>query len=594
MQCELKNIEKRFGKQVVFKNLSFSFDHCGLYVIQGESGSGKTTFLNILAGYESFDGGSRNIDSDFRITCIFQNYELIDALTVKENIELYESLYHQTVDEKSEILSQLGLIEILEQYPNECSHGQQQRIGIARALMMDPHIILCDEPTESLDQENKERVMALLKQLAKTKVVIVATHELTLIQAYDPFVLTLQNHCIETTEEVHGEHVLAEPHTLQLDQPHLKAIISSLLRKRTRIQMLLLSIFSIGLMLFIQVNFQAFYPKNTRNALNADVIYLTGTTNFINRYDLQQKFMNFDIKPILNLSLTSMNGKYYRTQIVPYVKNENDFLIVGETSPKNNGILINQNAAKLFMQHHSCAEIELLGKEVDITYEGSISQQPLSFQITGILQEDDAGDFIQMYYDTEGLKAMIEENEASQNIVEVLLQTTNKFSIQTTSENIEAQYKKSKSLPSFETYQILMLVHGDRENEMGMYRIVFITMIALLGVIEIFYILYELKKEWNYQIASFALLHTMQVPLDKIKFAYWNAKRLLLFIPCIGMLLEIWLSSNLFSFSTHQYRIQLVVVACYAFVITLGILMHVQQLREEKISHILKEQKDYF
>lgn len=120
-----------------------------------KSGSGKSTLLNILAGYEEIDSGQRIIDKDIHITSIFQTYELINELTVYENLKMLEDIYNEDVSMDS-IMQQLGLQEIKDHYPYELSAGQQQRVGIARALMQKPQVIICDEPTESLDIENKK------------------------------------------------------------------------------------------------------------------------------------------------------------------------------------------------------------------------------------------------------------------------------------------------------------------------------------------------------------------------------------------------------------------------------------------------------
>ena len=96
MKYGLEGIKKSFGRQTVFDGLDFDFSKCGLYLIKGESGSGKTTLLNIIAGYEDFDGGKRVIKKGTKIAYIFQTYELINNLTVAENIDLFENsrLFH--------------------------------------------------------------------------------------------------------------------------------------------------------------------------------------------------------------------------------------------------------------------------------------------------------------------------------------------------------------------------------------------------------------------------------------------------------------------------------------------------------------------
>lgn len=141
MQLALQNIDKSFGNHIVFQNLSFDFSNCGFYLLCGKSGSGKSTLLNILAGYEDIESGQRIVDASIHITSIFQTYELIDELTVYENLKMIEDIYHEDVSMDT-IMLQLGLQEIQDHYPHELSAGQQQRVGIARALMQKPQVII--------------------------------------------------------------------------------------------------------------------------------------------------------------------------------------------------------------------------------------------------------------------------------------------------------------------------------------------------------------------------------------------------------------------------------------------------------------------
>ena len=126
MQLALQNIDKSFGNHIVFQNLSFDFSNCGFYLLCGKSGSGKSTLLNILAGYEDIESGQRIVDASIHITSIFQTYELIDELTVYENLKMIEDIYHEDVSMDT-IMSQLGLQEIQDHYPHELSAGQQQK-----------------------------------------------------------------------------------------------------------------------------------------------------------------------------------------------------------------------------------------------------------------------------------------------------------------------------------------------------------------------------------------------------------------------------------------------------------------------------------
>ena len=149
----IEDCSKSFGNQVIFDHISLQIDTPGMYVICGKSGCGKSTLLNMIAGFEPVTSGS--ITTDAEVMTIFQNYELIDELSVYDNI----FLERKEEEKDKEFICKLGLEKLLQQYPNELSGGQKQRVGIVRALISNPKIICCDEPTESLDVTNKEIVL---------------------------------------------------------------------------------------------------------------------------------------------------------------------------------------------------------------------------------------------------------------------------------------------------------------------------------------------------------------------------------------------------------------------------------------------------
>lgn len=165
MFLEIRDIKKSFGtgdsKVDVLKGLDMDIEKGEFCVLLGPSGSGKSTLLNIIGGIESADGGSISIEgekladmkekklSQYRrkhLGYIFQMYNLIPNLTVRENIEVGAYLSDRALD-VDELLHTLGLFEHQRKLPNQLSGGQQQRTAIGRAIVKNPDILLCDEPT---------------------------------------------------------------------------------------------------------------------------------------------------------------------------------------------------------------------------------------------------------------------------------------------------------------------------------------------------------------------------------------------------------------------------------------------------------------
>ncbi|EFP94750.1 ABC transporter ATP-binding protein [Vibrio caribbeanicus] len=152
--------------------------------LMGESGSGKSTLLNLIAGLDVVDSGevlfpnfSMHQVTDFKRTAyrreniglIFQQFNLLPTLNIADNIRFCRQLKGQSEDRElwRQVVSALDLMPLLGRYPEEVSGGQQQRAAIARALYMEPKILLADEPTGSLDEKNAEAVMRLLTRLTR-------------------------------------------------------------------------------------------------------------------------------------------------------------------------------------------------------------------------------------------------------------------------------------------------------------------------------------------------------------------------------------------------------------------------------------------
>ena len=189
MKLELNNLKKSFGPKEILKGISFSFESGKIYLVKGVSGCGKTTLMNILGGIDKdFDGQViTSPEESGNIGYLFQRSLLLSSLTVRENLEVI------TDDDLkiNELCVSLGINDLLEKKPNELSGGERQRISIARALLRDPGLLLCDEPTASLDFANSEMVAKMVcSQKSENRIIIVATHD-TCFDKYADVILNL-------------------------------------------------------------------------------------------------------------------------------------------------------------------------------------------------------------------------------------------------------------------------------------------------------------------------------------------------------------------------------------------------------------------
>lgn len=198
---ELKNVRKIYGKGAAkveaLKKVNFVANAGEVVLIMGPSGAGKSTFLTIAGSLQKPTSGQVYIngkdiasisakESNYlrlnQIGFILQAYNLVPFLTVKEQFELVDHVKKENnINEETlkKLLSQLGILNLLNKYPGELSGGQQQRAAIARALYADPEVLLADEPTASLDSKNVDEVGKLFKSLAKEykKAIILVTHD---------------------------------------------------------------------------------------------------------------------------------------------------------------------------------------------------------------------------------------------------------------------------------------------------------------------------------------------------------------------------------------------------------------------------------
>ncbi|MDV3205322.1 MAG: ABC transporter ATP-binding protein/permease [Weeping tea tree witches'-broom phytoplasma] len=212
---KLKNVFKKYGQNdqndiVVLKNISLEFPQKGLIFIIGKSGSGKTTLMHILGGLDKYSSGDmifKNISTkDFKpsnfdsyrnsaVGFVFQDYNLIDDFTVLQNMGIALELQSKKINSSkiNSVLKRLNLDNLGHRFPKQLSGGQQQRVAIARAIVKNPEIIMCDEPTGALDIKTEKDVLDILKELSKTKLVIINSHNLNAACSYADRIIELSD-----------------------------------------------------------------------------------------------------------------------------------------------------------------------------------------------------------------------------------------------------------------------------------------------------------------------------------------------------------------------------------------------------------------
>ena len=241
-----EDVHKRFGNLEVLKGVSLTAQEGDVIAMLGASGSGKSTFLRCINLLETPDEGHVYVRGELirmtknrrgevvpadqkqvarirsRLAMVFQQFNLWSHMTVLENVieapvHVHKVPKAKAVDQAKLILDKVGILDKLDYYPSHLSGGQQQRVGIARALAMEPDVLLFDEPTSSLDPELVGEVLRVMRQLAEEgRTMIVVTHELGFAREVSSHVVFLHQGRIE--EEGRPGDVLANPKSERLRQ----------------------------------------------------------------------------------------------------------------------------------------------------------------------------------------------------------------------------------------------------------------------------------------------------------------------------------------------------------------------------------------
>ena len=215
---ELKNVKKTYtvGEQKInaLDGIDLNINQGEFVVILGPSGAGKSTLLNLLGGMDKATSGSIMIGDDdiakftdkeltrYRandVGFIFQFYNIMPTLTVDENVNIIKDVTNTSKNSK-DVLKSVGLLKHADKFPQELSGGEQQRVSIARAIMKNPRILLCDEPTGALDSKTGVEVLKLLKEQCDVDTtVIIVTHN-SLISEIADRIIRIKNGKVESNE----------------------------------------------------------------------------------------------------------------------------------------------------------------------------------------------------------------------------------------------------------------------------------------------------------------------------------------------------------------------------------------------------------
>ena len=286
-----KVYKSKKGTKVALDIPSLTLPDTGMIFISGKSGSGKSTFINLIGGLDNVTTGNivvNGVDiaklnetalTKYRssiTTYIFQDYYLLPQLNVYENINLLLSDEEKDSSRIDEIIERTGLKEHIHKKTNELSGGERQRVAIARALAKRPKILLCDEPTGNLDEENSDVVLSILKELSKEILIIVVSHKRYECETYGDTILYLSNGKVKGSSNDFLDNLPSSPlETKKIVQNKVPVsntakLFAAFLKNKVGSSVFMIVMIALLLGLFYVI--QSFLSFNTNDAIKQSVL----------------------------------------------------------------------------------------------------------------------------------------------------------------------------------------------------------------------------------------------------------------------------------------------------------------------------------
>lgn len=373
---ELKNISKTYNhnnqSHVILDDMSYIFKEGSKTSILGESGSGKTTLLNLIGGIDlEFEGkllfrGNHVVDFDkFRrenVSFIFQDLNLINHLNLIKNITVSLTNNVKNKEEKAiELLKRVGLFDHKDKKPHQLSGGERQRVAIARALARETDVLLCDEPTGSLDDETKVEIMDFIMDVFKDKTVIFVTHDEDIAQSYADTILKFDDNGIDYQVKRTPNLKSSSQNQSTINNTFNKRFEFNLLSRKFSlfnssyliIIIAALFLFGTGIIKGIETEVDQYYIdkyKVDKIDVRTSRFTLDGFNQFVENYNSQNESQIFGFMTGLemNTTFTSSDTSYKKTLFNIQPRLEDSFqrdLIIGRFPQNNNEVLYSKGSA---------------------------------------------------------------------------------------------------------------------------------------------------------------------------------------------------------------------------------------------------------
>ncbi len=416
---ELRNITKKYQvadhQQVVFNELSYAFTAGVNLAILGSSGCGKTTLLNIIGGIDSdftgellFKGQAISNFDQYRrehVSFIFQDLNLIAHYNLVKNITI--GLTNDVVDKEQkalQLLERVGLKAHADKLPHQLSGGERQRVAVARALARDTDLLLCDEPTGSLDAETKAEIMQLIVDVFQDKTIIFITHDEAIAQRFSDIILTITDKklsVVSGSNDTAATLATAESTTQQADKTFNKRFEINLLSKKLNlfnaayliIVISAIFLFGTGLVRGIEHKIDDYlydkYKVDKLDVLTSDYT-LNGFSEFADDYNKQNnhQIVGYMTGAWLKTTFLDSNEEHYlfANMMQPAIKDrfEPD-IVYGRFPQKSNEVLYSKGAAQqMLYTYYSLALDSAAARNTLFERLSGISDEALFNELTAL------------------------------------------------------------------------------------------------------------------------------------------------------------------------------------------------------------------
>lgn len=397
---ELKNVSKIYNdSKVALQNINLKLNDTGFILINGKSGSGKTTLLNLIGNIILPSKGevtynNKNI-SDIKkytykyISYIFQDYNLFSSLNVLENIQFLNK------NANKELIKNFQIEDILNKKVNEISGGEARRVAVIRSIINNSKIVLCDEPTASLDLDNEKKVLELLKEKNKNSLVIVVSHHLDVIKPYADRIITLENGNVIEDKIISNEEKLISQDKLVKKRKSLIYLTFKRIKENK-------SIFILNTLILMFLFFLYILSLNFKNIdFNKMEIDLMKDNNFHKFYsEVNNEYFNkvyevYDDANLMSFSVGSGEYNiYYKNDFnnVGYTEYDDNYdsNLLGNKPINKNELVINEYLFECFNKFgiESKDKIYIYPKNIEDVIGLEILINNEIYKITGVLKED--------------------------------------------------------------------------------------------------------------------------------------------------------------------------------------------------------------